>query len=304
MSAADAPKDPKAALKRMTFFATVLTLAGHTFLGFEQSWAQVAAALLTAYALEALLEFLDSRATDRTPRYLGGGIRRFLEFFLSPHLTGLSVALLLMTHDRLLPIIFGVVVGIGAKWLIKTPASAGGRHIFNPSNLGICLALLLFATIGIAPPYHFTEGVSGWLDWVVPGVILCIGFFLNYKLTRRIPLIMAWLGGFAAQAVLRSLLFGTPPVAGLMPFTGMAFMLYTLYMITDPATTPSDRRGQIGFGLAVAGVYGVLMVLHIVYGLFFALMTVCAVRGLSIHFRAWRVRAGAPALAPAASTGE
>jgi hypothetical protein len=30
-------------------------------------------------------------------------------------------------------------------------------------------------------------------------------------------------------------------------------------------------------------VYGLIQVLHLVFGLFFALLTVCAIRGLSLH---------------------
>ena len=52
------------------------------------------------------------------------------------------------------------------------------------------------------------------------------------------PLILAWLGGFVLQAAVRSLIQGTPMVAALLPVTGMAFLLFTFYMVTDPATTP------------------------------------------------------------------
>ena len=69
--------------------------------------------------------------------------------------------------------------------------------------------------------------------------------------------------------------------------TGVAFILYTFYMVTDPATTPSSRRDQIGFGLSVAAVYGLLMMMHVVFGLFFALTIVCAVRGLCAFAVRW-----------------
>ena len=75
--------------------------------------------------------------------------------------------------------------------------------------------------------------------------------------------------------------------------TGVAFILYTFYMVTDPATTPSGRREQIVFGLSVAAVYGLLMVTHVVFGLFFALTIVCGVRGLGMYAMQW-VRRRAP----------
>src|ERR1044072_7106130 len=106
---------------------------------------------------------------------------------------------------------------------------------------------------------------------MLPAVMICPGTFLNARFTRRLPLIAAWLGGFIAQAVLRSLFFNTPLEAALVPMTGVAFILYTFYMVTDPATTPTGRSDQIAFGLSVAAVYGMLMMIHVVFGLFFAL---------------------------------
>jgi nitrate reductase alpha subunit len=61
--------------------------------------------------------------------------------------------------------------------------------------------------------------------------------------------------------------------------TGVAFLLFTNYMITDPGTTPSKGRAQFIFGGAVAGVYAVLMQANIVYTLFFAVVIVCGLRG-------------------------
>jgi Na+-translocating ferredoxin:NAD+ oxidoreductase RnfD subunit len=62
--------------------------------------------------------------------------------------------------------------------------------------------------------------------------------------------------------------------------TGMTFVLYTFYMITDPGTTPVGIRSQIAFGLSVGLLYGVLVVSHVVFGMFFALTIVCLCRGM------------------------
>src|SRR5262249_18552488 len=75
----------------------------------------------------------------------------------------------------------------------------------------------------------------------------------------------------------------TPLVPALGPMTGMAFILFTFYMVTDPATSPSDYKGQVLFGTAMAAAYGMLVSLHIVFGLFFGLTLVCALRGFGIY---------------------
>ena len=67
-----------------------------------------------------------------------------------------------------------------------------------------------------------------------------------------------------------------------MPMTGVAFLLYTFYMVTDPATTPAAPRYQVAFGLSVAAVYSILMAVHVVFGLFFSLSIVSAGRGIAL----------------------
>jgi hypothetical protein len=54
----------------------------------------------------------------------------------------------------------------------------------------------------------------------------------------------------------------------------------------DPATTPLNPSRQALFGFSVAIVYAILQVLHLVFGLFFALLAVCAIRGLALHLGA------------------
>lgn len=282
------PDNRRQALLRMSLFASLLMIAGHTVLGFEQSWGQVVAALLTAYSADFLLETLDARASGRPPRYRGD--RTALStFFLSAHLTGLSVALLLFPGQRTWPMVFAALAGIGSKYIFRVPTERGSRHVFNPSNFGIAVSLLLFPTVGVAPPYMFTENLSGALDWIVPAAVSCIGIFLNAKFTGRLPMVIAWVATFAAQAAVRSLLLGIPLAAGLMPMTGFAFLLYSLYMVTDPATTPAAPRQQALFGAAVALVYGFLQVVHVVFGLFFALVIVSAGYGAILY--ASRLRA-------------
>jgi Na+-translocating ferredoxin:NAD+ oxidoreductase RnfD subunit len=274
-------------LRRFAVAITVLNVLGHTFFGFEQSWAHPLVAVASAYSAELLLEFIDARCNRRTLRFLGGGPRKFVDFLLSAHITGLACAMLLYSNERFGPVVFASVVAICSKCLLRVPAGNGTRHFFNPSNFGITITLLAFSWVSVAPPYQFTEHMTGFGDWILPAVIVCTGTFLNARFTHRLPLIAAWLSGFVAQGALRSFFFNTPFEAALVPMTGVAFILYTFYMVTDPATTPQRRRDQIVFGFSVAAVYGVLMVGHIVFGLFFALTIVCAIRGLCSYAMRW-----------------
>ena len=285
-------------LRRFAIAITVLNVLGHTIFGFEQSWAQPIVALLVAYSLELLIEIVDARMNDRPYRFAGGP-RVLVDFLLSAHITGLAVAMLLYANDRLLPIAFAAAVAIASKAVFRVPVTGGTRHFLNPSNFGITATLLLFPWVGIAPPDHFTENLRGAWDWILPGLIVISGSLLNTRFTGRLPLIAAWLSGFVLQGVIRSLVQGTPLVASLVPITGLAFVLFTFYMVTDPATTPSNTRGQVMFGFAVAATYGLLMSTHVVFGLFFALTIITATRGAFLYWQAvapvWRpVRAPRP----------
>ena len=271
------------ALRRFAVAITVLNVLGYTVLGFEQAWAHLIAGVLTAYAAEWSFETLSAWSHGRTPRYRGHGVRGAIDFLLSPHISGCAVSMLLYPGGRVMPIVFGTLVAIASKTLFRAPVNGGTRHFLNPSNFGITATLVVFPWVAISPPYHFTEHLRGWVDWLLPAIIITSGTFLNAKFTKRMPLVAGWLIAFVAQAIVRTAIFGTSTLSALLPMTGVAFILFTFYMVTDPATTPDAPRAQFAFGAAVAIAYGVLVSGHIVFGLFFALTFVSTARGMLLY---------------------
>jgi hypothetical protein len=266
------------ALRRFGIAITILTILGHTVLGFEQSLAQPLCSLLTTYSVELIIEYCGARSQRKTPAFLGGGRTGFVNFLLPAHISGLAIGMLLYASDRILPFVCAAAVAICSKALFRVPTANGPRHFLNPSNFGITVTLLMFPSVGIAPPYMFTEGLGRAAAVLLPLLIVCTGLMLNVTLTRRLPLILAWLGSFAVQAFLRTFT-GDALLPILNAMTGVAFILFTFYMITDPATTPSQPKRQLLFGLGVGIAYGVLVVFHVVFGLFFGLTLVCILRG-------------------------
>lgn len=267
------------ALIRFASAITILNLFGHFYLGFEQSVAHWVAALLTAYTLEISFEFLDAKINKRPLEFMKSG-KEFVYFLLPAHISASAVSMLLFTNERIMPIIFATSIAMLSKVLFKVKMNGKLRHFLNPSNTGIGAMLLIFPWVGVAPPYQFSEATSGWVDWLLVCIFLTLGSLLNAVFTKKIPLILAWVGGFFLQAVIRTTIMDTSTVGALMPMSGIAFLLFTFYMISDPATTPITKKGQIIFGASVAIVYGIMMSLHIVFAMFIALMTVCTARGL------------------------
>jgi hypothetical protein len=283
------------ALWYFTALMVAWNIAGHAHLGFEQAWAVPFVAVLAACAAQIVLEWADARATGRAPRY-SGGFLNFVNFLPPAIISGFACAMLLYPGDRLWPFAFAATVSIASKVLIRVKLSDGrSTHLFNPSNIGIVITLLLLPSVGQAPPYHFTENVVGIWHWVIPGAIMLTGIIVHGFATGRLPLCIAWLATFVLQGVFRAWMAGDFDhwYVPLTPMSSAGFILFTLYMIPDPATTPVAPLRQILFGASVAIAYGVLQYNHIVYGLFLALVLVCAVRGLMIVSRRRLLKSGA-----------
>jgi hypothetical protein len=274
-------RDPRyLALRNFAISISIFTTLGYTVLGFEQPWLWPILAVLTGYATEIFMELIQAWFERRQPRFLGVSLREKMAFFLPAHITSLAVNMLLYANDRIAPILFGVVVGVAQKAILQAPIKGRMRHFMNPSNLGITVTLLLFGWVGTAPPYQFTEHVADIFKIYIPIVIITAGTVINAMLTKKIPLIVGWLGGFVIQALLRWWIWDVAVYSALAVMTGVAFVLFTNYMITDPGTTPFKGRAQFMFGSSVAMVYGVLMVFNVVYTLFFAVSIVCGIRGV------------------------
>src|SRR5690242_11912771 len=96
-------------LRRFAIAITVLNILGHTVFGFEQSWAQPLVALATTYSCELLCEWFDALSQRRRPRFLGS-LKAFGDFMLPAHITGLAVAMLLYSSDRLNPILLASAI--------------------------------------------------------------------------------------------------------------------------------------------------------------------------------------------------
>jgi hypothetical protein len=267
------------ALQRFALSLTAFNIAGHLILGFEQSPITPLLAMVVSYAAALALEWLDSWAHERPPQYAGGPRALFI-FLLPAHITALACAMLLYGNASVWPYLFAVVVAHATKYTIRLRVNGKLRHVLNPSNAGIVVTLLLFGWVGIAPPYHFTNYITGAWDWLLPLAILGAGTMLNAALTRKIPLILGWVGGYLAQALLRWLLLDHALAGALLPMTGLAFVIYTNYMITDPATSPARPRNQFVYGMTNALIYGVLVVCGVVFGFFFALVITCVLRGV------------------------
>jgi hypothetical protein len=301
------PKNPHyLALRNFAMSISTFNIFGYTLLGFEQAWIFPIIAVLLAYTTEITLETIQAWAQRRAPRYRGRGMRGLYEFLLPAHITALAVNMLIYTNDNIGPVVFGVMVGVSGKYILQAPIAGRMRHYMNPSNFGIAVTLLVFNQwVAVAQPYEFTENANTYFRIMIALIIATAGTVLNTALTKRTALIVGWLGGFAIQAFLRHWIWDVSLFSALGVMTGVPFVLFSNYMISDPGTTPSKGRAQFMFGGSVAMVYAVLMELNIVYTLFFATAIVCAFRGMgwwAVHLYQKRQKQAAATRAEAAAS--
>jgi enediyne biosynthesis protein E5 len=281
MSAPKKKPNPRMGLRTSATFATIFTILGHTGFGFEQSWAQVFVALISGYSCAFLFEWVDAWANNRAPEFLGGGVPKVVDFLLAPHMTSITLSFLIYVNQRLWIMALACALAIGSKYVLRVRQNGRLRHFMNPSNFAIAVILVTYQWTGMLP-WMYTADLHGVWDWLVPLIIVMLGVRLNILFTGRIPTILSWLVTFVLLAAARAWYFGYPFPGQLVVLTGIPMVLFTLYMITDPQTSPSLLRSQILFGSGIACAYSVLLALHVQYTMFYSVTAICTIRGLCL----------------------
>jgi Na+-transporting NADH:ubiquinone oxidoreductase subunit NqrB len=179
--------------------------------------------------------------------------------------TGLSLCLLLRTHDPLLWIV-APVIALGSKYLLRV----NGKHLFNPSAFAIVVLLLATHSVWVSP------GQWGTRIWLLSlaGSMGC----LVLARVERLDFALTFLAAHVALLLLRAWSLGDPITIPLHQTQSGALLIFALFMLTDPRTTPDSRIGRLVFALAVAAVGHRLMFRYqIREGLLYALILVsCA----------------------------
>jgi len=241
---------------RMHVAAVLVTLQvlGQTVLGFRLSVAQILVCLATG----ALIEFVVAFFKDSAIMWPASGL-----------LTGNSAAFILRTPGTLhgqwwstngLWIFIGVVaISMASKYLIRWR----GRHVFNPSNLGLVIAF-----VALGP--KLTEPQDLW--WIPPGpwlivtyAVLVVGGLLIAWELRLLGLEIAFMAGFAAfTAVALALVpdhcmvasWHVAPMCGRelwqILVTSPELLVFGLFMLPDPRTVPDGPVARVAFGIVVA----------------------------------------------------
>ncbi len=246
-------------------------ILGLTVLGFNRSWEQI---LLTVVAGVLLQVFYDWFFNKK------------LCFNISAVTTALGMCILVNYGHSLWYPIVPIFFGISSKYFFTFK----GKHTFNPGMMGVTLSLLLASELISSAPAYQWNGVGAMALFVIMPALL---FFMP-KINRT-WLVGSFLIVFTLQITLRSIL-----IRHYLPFntlffgtiTSPSFFLFTFFMITDPATTPSDKKQQIIVGVSLALLDLVYHLFSSYHTFFFAALTLGSFRFIQFHYKAARQDSG------------
>jgi Na+-translocating ferredoxin:NAD+ oxidoreductase RnfD subunit len=153
----------------------------------------------------------------------------------SAYITGISLALLIKPQANILwPFALGAFLAIASKYVLNYR----GRHLWNPSNFAIA-ALLLLAPATVAVLSHQWGNDIG-----TNLVIWAFGLVIAWR-ARVLHVTLTYVACFIFFAILRHFIVGGPLLAEVAPITGPMYQLFVFFMVTDPRTTVSSRRGRM-----------------------------------------------------------
>jgi len=160
--------------------------------------------------------------------------------YKSAWISTLSICLMLRADEAWVFLLAGLL-SIGSKWLIRY----NGKHVFNPTNFGILICILLSGRAWVSPGQWGSETL--WL--LFTGLAGLLVLLRAGRLDTGICFLAVYLlGSFAVHVFWRN----WPLDFWYHQLSSGTLLLFSFFMITDPRATPSDRSGRIIFASAVA----------------------------------------------------
>jgi Na+-transporting NADH:ubiquinone oxidoreductase subunit NqrB len=155
-------------------------------------------------------------------------------------ISSLSICLMFKSNH---PATFALAaaLSIGSKYLIRFQ----GKHIFNPTNFGMIAAILITGDAWFSPGQWGSEMMFLFVLMLSASALLlkvgrmdvALAFLLTFSGLHFIKIVLYLGWGF--EVFLHHLSSGT-------------LLLFTFFMITDPVTTPKNRKGRIIWSMLIA----------------------------------------------------
>jgi Na+-transporting NADH:ubiquinone oxidoreductase subunit NqrB len=170
--------------------------------------------------------------------------------YKSAVISALSLCLLLRTGSLLVAAV-AAALAIGSKFAVRVR----GKHVFNPTNLGIVATLLLTRDAWVSSGQW---GEAAFFAFLVASIGLIV-----VTRAERADVTFGFLCMYAGLLFSRSAWLGEPVAIPLHRLRNGALLIFAFFMISDPKTTPDSRTGRMLFALLVA-----LGACYVQFGLF------------------------------------
>lgn len=228
-------------------FITFILVVGHLSYGILESYEKTGVAIIVAIVAELVLGRI----------FFGKWLN-----LASAYISGISCGILVRS-PALWPFALASLLSIMSKYVLRVK----GRHLWNPSNFGICALLFL------APETVAALSVQ-WGNFKWPLIVIwTLGSIIIYR-AKRIHISATYVASFFAFAFLRSYITGDSWWAEVAPITGPMYQLFVFFMVTDPKTTVKSKKWQCIVVFLVAFVEMLLRLNHVVHAPLYALFLV------------------------------
>lgn len=226
---------------------TAILLGGQLSFGILESYTQTLLSIGTSIVAEIILSRL---LVGKWPH------------LASAYVSGISVGILIRS-PYYWPFILCSLISITSKYAIRWR----GRHLWNPSNLGV--SAMLFGAPATVASLSIHWGNALWPMYVV----WALGSLIIMKL-RRFHICLTYVASFLAFSAVRSAITGDPWLSAVAPITGPMYQLFIFFMITDPRTTVRSKRGQVLVAFLIAVAEAILRLDRVVHAPYYALFLV------------------------------
>lgn len=226
---------------------TALVLAAHISFGVLDGWDKFAAAVVTAVVAELLFHKL-----------VTGKWRNLSSAYISGNSAGI-----LVRSPMIWPFVLTAAISIASKYVLQFR----GRHIWNPTNFGVVIMLLIASDSMAVLSIQWGSNMWAMLAIWLVGIITIIK-------VRKFHICLVYVISFVFFAWVRSLMGEGVFAAEVAPLTGPMYQLFVLFMITDPKTIVSAKKGQMLVAFLIALTEMFFRLGEAVYAPFYALFII------------------------------
>ena len=226
---------------------TCILLVGQLTFGILESWTRTLLAIGASIVCELLLGKL---IVGKYPN------------LASAYISGISVGILIRS-PFFWPYALCAALSIASKYVLRW----NNRHLWNPSNFGVSAMLFLY------PAAVASLGIQ-WGNFVWPMLIVWFLGSIIISRLKRFHICLTYVVSFVLLSGVRTLVSGDPFLANIAPLTGPMYQLYVFFMITDPRTTLSTKKGQCLVAFLVAVVEMLLRLAEVIHAPYYALFLV------------------------------